>query len=71
MGFFRNSLRSATISSEGAATLFSLTRASLDRLRLEQPALGSALDEYIIRVIADRLDASNLELAVLCDKYSK
>ena len=65
MGFFRNSVRSATVSSDGAVTLFSLTRASLERLRSEEPALGSALDEYIIRVIADRLDATNREVAVL------
>jgi sulfate permease, SulP family len=65
MGFFRSSVRSATVSSEGAVTLFSLTRTSLERLRSEQPTLGSALDEYIIRVIADRLDATNREVSVL------
>ena len=65
MGFFRQSVRSATVSSDGMATLFTLTRTALARLRQERPALAGALDEYIIRVIADRLDATNRELAVL------
>jgi SulP family sulfate permease len=65
MGFFRQSVRSATVSSDGMATLFTLTRAALARLRQERPALAGALDEYIIRVIADRLDATNREVAVL------
>ncbi len=65
MGFFRHSVRSATVSSDGPTTLFTLTRTALDRLRRERPALGIALDEYIIRVIADRLDATNREVAVL------
>lgn len=65
MGFFRHSVRSATVSSDGPTTLFTLTRTALDRLRQERPALGTALDEYIIRVIADRLDATNREVAVL------
>ena len=65
MGFFRHSVRSATVSSDGPAVLFTLTRTALNRLRQERPALGAALDEYIIRVIADRLDATNREIAVL------
>ena len=65
MGFFRQSVRSATVSSDGKATLFTFTRAALARLRQERPALAGALDEYIIRVIADRLDATNREVAVL------
>jgi SulP family sulfate permease len=65
MGFFRHSVRSATVSSEGPTALYTLTRSALDRLRQERPALGAAFDEYIIRVIADRLDATNRELAVL------
>jgi hypothetical protein len=34
-------------------------------MRQERPALAAALDEYIIPVIADRLDATNREVAVL------
>jgi SulP family sulfate permease len=64
MGFFRYSVRSATVSSDGPAVLFTLTRTALRRLRQERPDLGAAFDEYIIRIISDRLDATNRELAV-------
>jgi SulP family sulfate permease len=65
MGFFRRSKRSATVSSDGPAVLFSMTRANLDRMRRERPDLASAFDDFIVRVLADRLDATNREVAAL------
>ena len=65
MGFFRRSSRSATVSSDGPAVLFAMTRASLERMRREEPDLAGAFTDFIIRVIADRLEATNREIAAL------
>lgn len=65
MGFFRHSVRSATVSSDGPVTLFTLTRANFDRMRRERPALASAFDDFIMRVLADRIDFANREVVAL------
>jgi sulfate permease, SulP family len=65
MGFFRQSIRSATVSSDGPATLFTLTRANLERMRRERPDLASAFDDFIVRVLADRIEAANREIVAL------
>jgi SulP family sulfate permease len=65
MGFFRHSMRSATVSSDGSATLFTLTRANLASMRRERPDLASAFDDFIIQVLADRIDFANRAVAAL------
>jgi SulP family sulfate permease len=65
MGFFRYSVRSATVSSDGPAVLFTLHRASFERLRRERPDLASAFDDFIKRILADRIDIANREIAAL------
>ncbi len=65
MGFFRQTLRSATVSSDGPAILFTLTRANFQRMRRERPDLASAFDDFIMRVLADRLDFATRELTAL------
>ena len=59
MGFFRHSARSATVSSDGPVTLFTLTRANFERMRCERPDLASAFDDFILRILADRIDFAN------------
>jgi len=65
IGFYRRSPRSATVSSDGPATFFVLTRASFERMRRERPSLAHALDDFIIRVLAGRLDFANRTVAAL------
>jgi CRP-like cAMP-binding protein len=65
MGFFRHASRSATVSADGPAILFTLTRANLDRMRSERPNLASAFADFIIRILADRIDVANREVAAL------
>jgi sulfate permease, SulP family len=65
MGFFRHSMRSATVSSDGPAILFTLTRANFERMRRERPDLASAFDDFIMRVLADRIDFANRAVAAL------
>jgi SulP family sulfate permease len=64
MGFFRHTRRSATVSSEGPTILFTLTRGNLDRMRSERPDLASTLDDFIMRTLADRIDALNRQTAL-------
>ena len=59
MGFFRHSARSATVWSDGPATLFTLTRANFERMRRERPDLANAFDDFILRILADRIDFAN------------
>ena len=65
MGFFRRATRSATVSSDGPATLFTLTRANLERMRRDRPDLASAFDDFILRVLADRVDFANRAVVAL------
>lgn len=65
MGFFRQSTRSATVSSDGPVTLFTLTRANFERMRREAPHLASAFDDFIMRTLADRIDFANHTVAAL------
>lgn len=58
MGFVRRSTRSATVSSDGAATIFTLSRSSFERMRREQPALALAFGDFLLRVMADRIEAT-------------
>jgi len=65
MGFFRHSVRSATVSSDGPATIFTMSRTNFERMRTERPDLASAFDEFIMRVLADRIDFANRTVAAL------
>jgi SulP family sulfate permease len=55
MGFFRRVARSATVSSEGTAVLWTLTRPSFERMRDERPDLACAFHEYLLRTLSDRI----------------
>lgn len=65
MGFYRRSPRSATVSSDGPATFYTLTRANFERMRRERPDLAIAFEDFIIRVLAGRLDFANRTVAAL------
>ncbi len=65
MGFFRQTARSASVVSDGPAILFTLTRDNFNRMRRERPDLASAFDDFIVRVLADRVESGNREIAAL------
>jgi sulfate permease, SulP family len=65
MGFFRRGARSATVSSDGPVTLFTLTRSNFERMRRERPDLANAFDDFIMRVLAERIDFKDRGLAAL------
>jgi SulP family sulfate permease len=65
MGFFRQIPRSATVCTEGPATLYSLSREAFERMQRERPDLASAFYSFIIRMLADRIEFANREIAAL------
>lgn len=52
-------------SSEGTSTLYTLTRNNFERMRRERPDLASAFNDFILRVLIDRVNFSDREIAVL------
>lgn len=65
MGFFRQSSRSATVSSDGPVTLYTLTRVNFEKMRRERPDLAIAFDDFIMRVLADRIEFAGRQVASL------
>ena len=65
MGFFRQSVRSATVSSDGPTTVYTLKRTNFEKMRRERPDLASAFDDFILRVLADRIEFANRQVSSL------
>lgn len=65
MGFFRKSVRSASISSDGPTILYTLTRANFDRMRRERPDQASAFSDFIVRILADRVESQDRNIVAL------
>ncbi len=65
MGFFRSMPRSAKVSAETDAVLYTLTRANMERMRQEEPELAFAFQAFIIRTLADRVEFANREISAL------
>lgn len=63
MGFFRGAPRNATIVAETAAILYCLRRDRFARMEVEAPAVALALQKFVIRELATRLELTNRELA--------
>ena len=65
MGFFREVRRAATISTEGSALIYTLSRRNLERMQRERPELYEAFLRFIIRALSDRLELAHKEVAAL------
>jgi CRP-like cAMP-binding protein len=65
MGFFRNVARTATVSAEGAATVYTLTKANYERLKAEDGELTTLFLEFIARTLSDRLEFATQGIAAL------
>ena len=65
MGFFRQSTRAATVSADGPVTLYTLTRNNFEKMRRERPELANAFDDFILRILADRIEFANRQVASL------
>jgi SulP family sulfate permease len=64
IGFFKKLPRSASVVAETDAEYLEIDRAGFEALRREVPLACAALQELILRVLADRLVFANRELAV-------
>jgi sulfate permease, SulP family len=58
-------VRSATVSSEGPATLYTLNRFNWEKMRRERPDIANAFDDFILRVLADRIEFANRQVSSL------
>ena len=65
MGFIRRVPRSATVASEGPATVFTLTRERFGQMRVERPELASAFYEFLLSTLADRMGLSERMVSAL------
>jgi sulfate permease, SulP family len=65
MGFIRRVPRSATVASEGPATVFTLTRERFGQMRVERPDLASAFYECLLSTLADRMGLSERMVSAL------
>ncbi|MGN6831201.1 SulP family inorganic anion transporter [Paucibacter sp. M5-1] len=65
MGFFRGVPRSATVSTEGPASRYTLTRAAYERMRRERPAVAIAFDTFLLRTLSDRINVADRMVAAL------
>jgi SulP family sulfate permease len=65
MGFYRKIPRSATVVAEEPSIVYRLTRESFDRMHAEDPAAAAVLQSLIIRLLSDRLEFANREVAAL------
>jgi SulP family sulfate permease len=65
MGFFRRTVRAASVGAEGSTVVYTLTRDSFDRMLRDDPQVGIAFLQFIIRALSDRVEFANQEIAAL------
>lgn len=65
MGFFRGTARAASVVAIDDTLIYGITRERYDALLREDPTLGQALLEFVVRALADRVDFANREIAAL------
>jgi SulP family sulfate permease len=65
MGFYRQIPRSATVVAEEPSVLYRLTREAFNRMHAQDPAAAAVLHQLIIRLLSDRLEFANREVAAL------
>lgn len=65
MGFFRKAPRAAAVVAEQRSVVYRLTRKSFERMQKEDPETAAAFYRLIVRVLSDRLEFANREIAAL------
>jgi len=65
MGFYRDAPRAANVAAEEPTVVYRLSRQSLDRMEQENPVIAAALHELIVRMLSERLEFANREIAAL------
>jgi sulfate permease, SulP family len=65
MGFYRGVPRTASVVAEQPTVVYRLRRAAFDKMQEEDPTAAAALHKLIIRLLSDRLEFANREIAAL------
>ncbi|MGA8434369.1 MAG: cyclic nucleotide-binding domain-containing protein, partial [Methyloceanibacter sp.] len=65
MGFYRRVPRTATVIAEEPSVVYRLTRDSFDKMQTQNPIAASVFHKLIIRLLSDRLEFANREIAAL------
>lgn len=65
MGFYRRVPRTATVIAEEPSIIYRMTRESFETMQDQDPAAAAAFNKLIIRLLADRLEFANREIAAL------
>jgi SulP family sulfate permease len=65
MGFYRRVARGAAVIAGRPSTVYRLTRDAFAKMQEDDPLAASALHKMIIRLLSDRLDFANREIAAL------
>ena len=65
MGFYRQAPRAASVIAEESTVVYWLSKQSFDRMEKEHPEAAAAFHELIIRLLSDRLEFANSEIAAL------
>jgi SulP family sulfate permease len=65
MGFYRHAPRAANVVAEEPTVVYRLPKRSFDRLEREHPETAAAFHQLIVRVLSDRLEFANREIASL------
>ena len=65
MGFYRQVPRGAAVIAEQPSILYRLSRDSFAQMQKKDPAIAAAFDRMIVRLLSDRLDFANREIAAL------
>ena len=65
MGFYRQVPRTATVIAEEPSVVYRLTRDSFDKMQTQDPIAASVFHKLIIRLLSDRLEFANREIAAL------
>lgn len=65
MGFFRKAPRAAAVVAEESTVIYRLTRKNYEQMQKEDPKAADAFYRLIVRVLSDRLEFANREIAAL------
>jgi SulP family sulfate permease len=65
MGFYRHAPRSTNVMAEAPTVVYRLSKESFDRMEQENATTAAAFHAFIIRVLSDRLEFANREIAAL------
>jgi len=65
MGFYRNARRTANVMAEEPTVVYRLSKEAFQTMEKNDPKSAAAFHQFIIRILADRLEFANREITAL------